>query len=354
MALFALLGTLAVVCPPLLIAVRRYAVRLGLLDLPNERSSHERPTPRGGGISIVVGTLAATAVFLALIGVPSSGPLNAAAGAALLVAGVSLLDDRRSLPAPLRLVAHLLAAVLVVRTIAIPVSGQFPLLGHVSVGSAAGVLAVFWMVGLTNVYNFMDGIDGLAGLQGVVAGVAWAALGWQVESQLGFALGLACAGSSFIFLLFNWAPASIFMGDTGSAFLGFIFSVLPFLTRMTADPATEVGQERVFAAGLLALWPFVFDAALTLLARLRRGENMLTPHRRHLYQRLVRSGLDHAEVSQLYGGLALAGAATGVAWAAQAIPDWPAAMVPLGGAAVLWSFTAWRERRVAAANGDPA
>jgi UDP-N-acetylmuramyl pentapeptide phosphotransferase/UDP-N-acetylglucosamine-1-phosphate transferase len=354
MPLVALIAVLIVICPPLLILVRRNADRLGLLDHPNERSSHARPTPRGGGISIVAGTLLATAVYLWLTGAPVRGPWTAAALAALGVAGVSLVDDRRSLPALLRLSTHLIASVLVVLTIAIPESGDWPLVGRVSVGGAARPLAVLWIVGLTNVYNFMDGIDGLAGIQGLVAGAAWAALGWQVDSPLGMGLGLACAGSSLIFLLFNWAPASIFMGDTGSAFLGFIFALLPFVTRLTTDPALGSGQERLFVAGILALWPFVFDASLTLIRRVVRGENMLTPHRQHLYQSLVRSGLSHGQVSSLYGGMALAGACVGLAWTAHAVPDLVAAVSPVVLAALMWSITARRERRGVRAQGESA
>jgi UDP-N-acetylmuramyl pentapeptide phosphotransferase/UDP-N-acetylglucosamine-1-phosphate transferase len=182
-------------------------------------------------------------------------------------------------------------------------------------GIAGVVLTLFWIVGLTNVYNFMDGIDGIAGVQGVVAGLAWVMAGLMLKrpevAVLGALLTGACAG----FLRHNWSPARIFMGDVGSAFLGYAFAVLPLLAlRGLSDSSPPHLKAAMPVFALLVVWPFVGDGFFTFLRRARQGEPVWKPHRSHLYQRLVQSGWPHARVSTLYALWSLVSAALGLLW----------------------------------------
>ena len=152
----------------------------------------------------------------------------------------------------------------------------------------------------------MDGIDGIAGGQAVVAGLGWAALGWLSDQPLVGILGILLAASSLGFLGHNWPPARIFMGDVGSAFLGFTFAVLAV--------AAAQRDARLALAGVLLVWPFIFDACFTFLRRLRNGENVFAAHRSHLYQRLVIAGYSHRTVTLLYIGLAAWGAILAQLW----------------------------------------
>src|SRR5437764_1642199 len=184
--------------------IRAWAERRAILDHPNERSSHTAPTPHGGGMAIVLVTLGGSAFWM-------TPRFAIVAVAALVIAVVSWIDDLRHLPAPLRLGVQILAA--------LPVALLFTPL-------AWAPLALVWIVGLTNAYNFMDGIDGIAGGQAVVAGLAWAWFGMMAEQPLTTIVGLLIAGSSAGFLVHNWQPARIFIGDVGAAFLGFILASL--------------------------------------------------------------------------------------------------------------------------------
>ncbi|MEW6753908.1 MAG: hypothetical protein AB1505_23450 [Candidatus Latescibacterota bacterium] len=250
------------------------------------------------------------------------------------VAAVSWLDDRRPLPALLRLAVHAACAGLVV--------GAFLATGGIPAASGLprtilAAAALLWMVGLTNAYNFMDGIDGMAATQAVVAGAAWCLLGWW-HGGAGLALlGALLAATSLGFLGHNWAPARVYMGDVGSTFLGYSFAALA-LWGAAAD-------WRLLVAGVLFVWPFVWDTGLTLLCRAWRRENILAAHRSHLYQRLVIAGASHTRVTGLYALLALAGVACGLlicvapdAWGAG-----PGLVLVLGSA--LWLGVRRRERR---------
>jgi UDP-N-acetylmuramyl pentapeptide phosphotransferase/UDP-N-acetylglucosamine-1-phosphate transferase len=279
--------------------VRWYSRRGQLLDIPNERSSHTRPTPRGGGLGIVLVTLTG---IVALFGFDPTIIAYAVAGA--LIALVSWLDDVRSLSNRVRFGVHLLAAALVVAVGGWVEQVQLPLAGTLAIGWLGIPLTLFWLVGMTNIYNFMDGIDGIAGGQAFITGVGWFALGWLANAGTIPYLGLLVAGSSLGFLLHNWSPAKIFMGDVGSAFLGFTFGWLGIAATQN-NPAFAL-------PALLMVWLFLFDAGYTLLRRLQQRENIFTAHRTHFYQRMVIAGQSHASVTLLYMALALAGVI--IAW----------------------------------------
>jgi UDP-N-acetylmuramyl pentapeptide phosphotransferase/UDP-N-acetylglucosamine-1-phosphate transferase len=316
-------------------AVRRVAERRRILDLPGARSLHTHPVPRGGGLAIVMVCLGAL-VVLHFVDVPPS-PLFA--GWVLLggglVAGVSWVDDLRSLPALARFSAHVAAAACVLVAVGTTQVVEMPLVGELHLAWLGPPLVLLWVVGLTNAYNFMDGIDGIAGAQAVVAGVGWLLLAGS--NPVIAVIGLVLSASSLGFLLHNWPPAKIFMGDVGSAFIGYILAVMTIIARRS--------DTRLAFVGFLFVWPFVFDTVFTFLRRLRRGENVLAAHRSHLYQRLVIAGFSHQFVTLLYAALAALGVGLARIWLSTMHFAGPIVFASLiGAAASLWGFVWWAEK----------
>ncbi len=317
--------------------VTRVSLRWRLYDLPNERSSHSVPTPRLGGVGVALVLLGGLAFF----GYRGVGDTSTSwwilSGAGALVSALSLVDDLRTLSPAVRLGLHVATAGVVLWG-----AGPLPMLhaGVVVVPLAhwaGALLLLLWVTGFINAFNFMDGIDGIAGGQALVAGAGWVVLG-----TLGDALALVYAGWLIVgvssgFLAHNWAPAKIFMGDAGSALLGFV---------LAAGPVLLGGPEMVVPAALL-VWPFIFDTGFTLLRRARRGEQVWQAHRSHLYQRLAGPGVSHSSVASLYIGLSLLGAVAAtvmVAW--RKGTPFGLAVVALG-ALLLWRVVEYRERRAA-------
>lgn len=303
MTLVAVIGAAVVLSAAGVGAMRTWTRRRGLLDVPNERSSHNRPVPRGGGLAMVgvvlVGAVAA-AVSLSAGGSALAGILGAA-----LVAAVGWRDDIRPLSVSIRFAVQGVAAALIVGS-GVAYSAAPRVVGAVSMGVAALLATFVVVVGLTNAYNFMDGIDGIAGGQAVVAGFAWVVAGSLLGYRFEAVIGALIAGAAIGFLVHNWPPARIFMGDVGSGTLGFLFAWLA-VESGTRDPRLPV-------AGLVFVWPFIFDTAFTFLRRLIRRENVFRAHRSHLYQRLVIAGLSHGVVSVIYGSLAAVGACLALSW----------------------------------------
>ena len=282
-----------------------WASSRGILDHPNSRSSHARPTPRGGGLAIVAVTTIAAMIIAILL--PSSGPqLAMLLLPALAVAAISWRDDIRPLSTRTRLLVHVGAAAIAVGFFG-PVErvdlGRF---GIIEFGVLGWPLTMIWVVGLTNAFNFMDGIDGIAGITAAATGVAVALMigagGETLVAMLPWSFAAAAVG----FLSFNWSPARIFMGDVGSAFCGFLLAVLPLaFGRGEGLPLVLIT--------FLTLWPFIFDTGYTLIKRIARRENVLEAHRGHLYQRLVIAGWSHRRVASLYGLLAAVGGGVAIA-----------------------------------------
>jgi UDP-N-acetylmuramyl pentapeptide phosphotransferase/UDP-N-acetylglucosamine-1-phosphate transferase len=292
--------------------VRRYALRHRVLDIPNVRSSHSVPTPRGGGLVIVAATLLSLAVAAVLQPTPVSRASLAYAVGGILVATVGWLDDLRDLPTGARFLAHLGAGALLLSATGWWETAMLPMAGPTALGWLAVPLALLWIVGMTNAYNFMDGIDGIAAGQAVAAGLVWVALASAASAIDAAAVAIGLTLSSAAFLAHNWAPARIFMGDAGSGFLGFTFAAMPFLM-LDAAMESPLGQRLPVVAALL-VWPFVFDTLFTLCRRAWRGEPVLRAHRSHLYQRLVLAGSSHRSVATLYIGLATGGALLAAGW----------------------------------------
>lgn len=310
-----------------------------LIDIPNQRSSHRTPTPRGGGLGLVLAFLFAAGTCLEL---DPDSPLLLLAALAVALAGLGLLDDARSLPSAPRLLAQLAAALAAVAAVGFASPFTLPLFGTVT-GTPALLLWVLWIVGFVNAYNFMDGIDGIAATQAVVAGAGWAVIGAVSGRGEPLVLGAGLAAAALGFLWHNHPPARIFMGDVGSMFVGFVLAVLP-LSQAAKIPESSV-------VGLLLVWPFVADTTFTLCRRAWNRENITLPHRTHVYQRLVTTGFAHAHVTVLYGGLASVGVAAALAWPRASVSLRAACFGALAAsfvALVLW--TSARERR---ASGVP-
>ena len=311
------------------------------LDIPNSRSLHSRPIPRGGGLAIVIVTLICAGVLWYIHPLWSIRDFIILVLGGLIIAGISYWDDLRPLPYWIRFAVHIAVASIVVIGIGYWRVLQLPFIGHLPLGWLGIPITLLWIVGMINAYNFMDGIDGIAGGQGVIAGLGWAILGWLSGQFLIAGLGLVLAASCLGFLGHNWPPARIFMGDVGSAFLGYTFAILPVVTFQL---------DSLFAfAGVLLVWPFIFDTLFTFICRLRRHENVFTAHCSHIYQRLVATGYSHKKIASLYIGLAIIGLACSVAivmeWSWAYILTVVIIVVPL----FLWLLTRRRERFISKA-----
>jgi UDP-N-acetylmuramyl pentapeptide phosphotransferase/UDP-N-acetylglucosamine-1-phosphate transferase len=258
--------------------------RRAVLDRPNERSLHDTPTPRGGGIAV---TAAIILAWLALTGLGLlPWPARPMLFGTLLLAGVSWVDDLRGLPAVVRLAVQLVAIGLVLRA-GLPGGLVFQGWLPPALDGIATALLWLWFV---NLFNFMDGIDGLAGGEtaAIAAGLLlFSAVGIGLDPGLA-ALSAAIAAAAVGFLMWNWAPARIFLGDVGSVPLGYVLGFL--LLAQAARGHWEI-------ALILPLY-FLADATITLLRRLLRGERVWEAHRDHFYQRAVQRGLGHAVVVQ--------------------------------------------------------
>ena len=268
-------------------SVRRYALHAGLLDRPNERSAHTVATPRGGGVAIVVSYLGLVAVLLAF---GSIDPRLAAAllGGGLIVAVLGFIDDRQPLKARWRFLGHLLAAAWVLAWLG-PLP-QVPLFGVVvDLGIGATLLSALYLVWSINLFNFMDGIDGIASLEAIVVALGGALVWWLTEPTGDWLLAVAFAACVAGFLVWNFPPARIFMGDAGSGFLGCMIATLALWSSHTAA--------HLFWSWFILGGCFMVDATTTLVRRVRRGEAFNEAHRSHAYQYAARRHASHKKVS---------------------------------------------------------
>jgi Fuc2NAc and GlcNAc transferase len=289
MMLVALIAAIACVLSALLTGmVRRRALHSNSLDIPNARSSHVRPTPRGGGIAIVVVTLAGTTA-LAWHGWIEPSLFYALAGGGAAVALVGHLDDRGRIGIAGRFTVHVVAAIWATAWLGgmteVHWGENVVRLGYF--GSLVSVLGIVWAL---NLFNFMDGIDGIAASQAIFMSGCGAALAMLAEMSNSIpSAGLVLAGASLGFLAWNWPPARIFMGDVGSGYLGFALAVI----------ALAAMRE---CAVMLPVWlilggVFFIDSTVTLLRRLARRERVYEAHRSHAYQWLARRWHSHLKVT---------------------------------------------------------
>ena len=292
-----------------------------VLDHPNERSLHDRPTPRTGGVAILAGLLFGLA-WTAWVGLslsPVSKPAllgwPAPVWIVLLTYGiglVSFVDDRGGVPVSVRFGVHLLAATILVVGAGLRIPAlSLPVVGAVDLGWLAVPLSIGFLVWMTNLYNFMDGMDGFAGGMTVVGGGVLAWFGWRAGLGFLFMTAICAAAAALGFLLHNFPPARIFMGDVGSVSLGFLFGSLMLLGV----------HDRVFDfwVPIMLFSPFIVDASVTLIRRSLRGERIWQAHRSHYYQRLVLLGWGHRKTVLFeYSVMILCGV---LAWGYQVADD---------------------------------
>jgi Fuc2NAc and GlcNAc transferase len=268
--------------------MRRLALAHGVLDVPNERSSHSRATPRSGGVAIVLATTVAAAT-LVLRGIVDYDLFMALTGGGLAIAAIGLMDDYRSVTPGVRLAVHVAAACWAL----IWLGGLPPLrfgahtleLGWF--GQVLGVLGIVWTL---NLFNFMDGVDGIAASEAIFVAGSGALLAVLLDiDPAGVAASLAFAAACAGFLAWNWPPARIFMGDVGSGYLGFALAVFALAQARRSDVALYVW----FVLGAA----FFVDATVTLLRRLLRGRRVFEAHRSHAYQRLARRWGSHRRIT---------------------------------------------------------
>jgi len=292
-----------------------------VLDIPNHRSSHARPTPRGGGIAVAIAALLA----LGIAWRGASGPAVALAFTATTFGIVGLVDDFRNLSAYLRLSAQVIIGA---------IASQLMLSGTelsplVTIGLS--VLIVVWLMSFVNAFNFMDGINGISVAQSGVSGLAWFVLGWASGEPFLTIAGLAQFGASLGFAPFNVPKARVFLGDVGAYFLGGWMATLTVLGLRAGLPPEAV---------VAPLAIYLLDTGTTLLWRIRAGEEWTEPHRHHVYQRLTDHGWSHVRTAifaagiialcAFLGGLAVGGslagrllADAGLVLAVVAYLDWP-------------------------------
>jgi Fuc2NAc and GlcNAc transferase len=316
--------TVTVVLVPV---VRVVANKKGLLDIPNERSSHNAPTPRTGGIGILIGT--AVGFGVALENSPALPECNFWVLIIALLGGaaVGFFDDVFKMPTVLRLPLYLLIAAAISIFFGHVAVVDLPAVPTVSVGVIGGVIfSSLFIAWCTNLFNFMDGIDGIAGGAALVTLGTLATAFFLNGSYLLGALAASAAAAVVGFLLYNYPPASVFMGDGGSVFLGMAAGSL----------SLAAVNERVLslAASIFLMLPFVFDATFTLSRRILWRERFWTAHRSHIYQQLCDLGFSHRTVTIIYTVAALIFAAIGLSfdrWPhfVQAVVWWGSMMVLL-------------------------
>jgi UDP-N-acetylmuramyl pentapeptide phosphotransferase/UDP-N-acetylglucosamine-1-phosphate transferase len=256
-----------------------------ILDYPNARSLHTTPIPRSGGIAVLTGIIVGG---LLLFSFPHHQEIGLTIVSAVLpVAGVSFLEDRYGVHFGLRMLCHLFTAIVLfymgyeISRVELP---GFSWSTPSFLGFLLSTLFVVWMI---NLYNFMDGMDGFASGMAVIGFTSFAFLGWQSDNILFMGASLIVVGASLGFLIFNFPPAKIFLGDTGSSTLGILVAAL----------SLWAAREKIFplwVAGLI-FSPFIVDATVTLGYRTMTGQKIWLPHKTHFYQKLVQIGWGHRD-----------------------------------------------------------
>ena len=280
----------ALVLAPVLV---RFAIGRNLLDMPNARSSHEVPTPRLGGLAVIAGVWAVspfiseTFLFLA---------------AATLAGLVGVLDDFVDLPFWIKAAGQATVAFILLFLVPPPIS-----LAAGPLWPVALLFGVVWVVALVNAYNFMDGIDGIAGGTAILNVLFLTTL--VGTTGLGACLAVLAAAVAG-FLVWNISPARIFLGDSGSHFVGFFLGAAALYTQPVGGPGSPYGPYLAFPIAAAIFTPFLFDTAYTLLRRTAARKNIFAAHREHIYQRITPDPASHRQVSIVYFALsALAGIA---------------------------------------------
>lgn len=279
----------------------RWLKRSQIFDIPNDRSAHSVPTPRGGGMIIVITTILLVLIYTILNQTWLQGLVFILAGG--VIAWLGWQDDVVSLSPKIRILVQTIVAIFTILFLGYFKYLTIPLIGEVHIGIIGIPLSILWIVGMTNAYNFMDGLDGFAGGIAVIVAAGWIWISSRqgiLPNDLALWIAIAIAASGLGFLPHNWSPATIFMGDVGSTFLGYSFAVLPLLSLPAAGGDSAL-------VGVVMLWAIILDTGLTFIRRALKHENVFAAHRSHLYQRWVLNGVKPFWVNMIFYGFSILG-----------------------------------------------
>ena len=273
--------------------MRRYG---RIIDRPNQRSSHVRPLPRSGGVSIVL-TFLLGMIFIITLGETTlirAQYMWGFVSSAMIVAIISLIDDIYNKSATFKLITHFLAVGIVLATGIVIDHLALPGVGYIQLGLWGYVVSFLWILGMTNAVNFMDGIDGLVAGCTAIAALFFMAISYYQGSSFVYVTCYTILAGALGFLFLNFHPAKIFLGDVGSAFIGFTLATLAIIA------ARYDASHTSFLVMPLLMFNIIYDTIFTLIRRAKTGKNLLEAHRDHLYQLLVRSEFTHREVALLH------------------------------------------------------
>ena len=266
--------------------------RVRIMDHPTARSAHRTATPKSGGLSVVLTFLVGVAVlYLADPARIRQGYFLGFVGSSVIIAAVSFYDDVENKPFLVKLYTQLLAVAVVLGSGILIDVISLPWIGPVELGWLSWPLSFLWILGLTNAFNFMDGLDGLAAGTAAIVSFFFLLITSGLGSSFVYVHCYTLLAGALGFLVYNFPPARIFMGDVGSATLGFVFATLAIIA------ARYDASHTSFMVVPLLLFTFIYDTAFTFVRRWLRGENVTEPHRSHLYQLLNRLGYSHRAVS---------------------------------------------------------
>lgn len=267
--------------------------RFLILDHPNWRSLHSSPRPKSGGIAVVA-TFVIAMIMIYVFGEERSVTrqyISSFTLSGILIAAISFYDDIRNKGLPFKLITQLVAVIFVLANGIVIDKLALPALGYVNLGWLGYLVSFLWIIGLTNAYNFMDGIDGLMAGVAVIVSLFFLQISFYEGSHWVYVTCYSVLAGALGFLMWNFPPAKIFMGDVGSAFIGFYFANLAIIAARYDDSHTS------FFVMPLLLFNVIYDTAFTFLRRLTRGDDVTKPHRSHLYQLMARMGYSHMEVT---------------------------------------------------------
>ncbi|MFH2218512.1 MAG: MraY family glycosyltransferase [Pseudomonadota bacterium] len=276
--------------------------RVRIMDIPNERSSHDVPVPKSGGIAIVAAFVVGLVAlwFFADNTLFAKNFFPAFVFASLFVAAVSFYDDLYDISPSVRLASQVVAAVAVMMFGLTICQINMPGVGPVRLGFWGYGITLIWVVGLTNAYNFMDGINGLAGGTAVITCFFFSIVTFTLGSSFTYLITYSLMAGTLGFVVFNFPTGRLFMGNVGSTFLGFVLAALAIVAAFH-DPS----HTSLFVMPLL-LFHFIYDTFFTFVRRLIKGENVFAAHRSHLYQLFNRLGHSHTTVSAFYFAMGIA------------------------------------------------
>lgn len=266
--------------------------RVRIMDIPNSRSAHSRPIPKSGGVSIVA-TFLIGVVIIFLIAEKAVIQQTYFYGfifSAVLIAAISLYDDIKNKSFVVKLTTQFIAVGVVLASGLLIDKIALPSFGFVVLGWISYPLSFLWILGLTNSFNFMDGLDGLAAGVAVIVSAFFCYITISQGSAFVYITSYTVLAGALGFLVYNWAPARVFMGDVGSAFLGFVFAVLAIIAARYDSSHTS------FLVMPMLLFNFIYDTFFTFMRRLLRGDRVVDAHRTHLYQLCSRLGYGHRTV----------------------------------------------------------